>query len=253
VKIYIPTMGRMEKQTTWNRLPNKWKKHAMLVCPIDEVGGHARRGRSVVGCPEEGIAAKRDWIVGHALANDIGRILMLDDDITLQHAGDKIVDSTDKEANEALTWMNNVLKEYAHASMMPRFLNPLVRGEQLNMRAMYALGYNVNILMAEQVRFSRGAGMTETMEDFCMTLQLLTRGYDNVVHATHRVNPGPSNAPGGCSAWRTNPGQTESAKALHVLWPDYVRLREKKQWQGMDKGMLDVTIYWKKARKGADK
>jgi hypothetical protein len=241
-------MGRVDRQITWSKLPNKWKKHATLVCPINEVNAHAQRGRHVVGCPVHGIAPTRDWIVDYANENGVSRILMMDDDITLQRAGDKIIDCTDKEAGEALTWMDNVLKKYAHASMMPRFLNPLVRGEQYNMRAMYALGYNLTRLGDR--RFTR-SGPTDTMEDFYMTLQLLTSGYDNVVHATHRVNPGPSNAPGGCSTWRTTPGQTDSARALHEIWPDVVRLREKKQWQGMEEGMLDVTIYWKKARKAA--
>lgn len=252
MKIYIPTRGRMEKQTAWNRLPKRWKKHAILVCPINEVSEHARKGRTVVGCPAEGIAPTRDWIVGHAHKNGHSRILMLDDDITLQYAGDKIVDSTDAQGDEALTWMDNVLKTHAHASMMPRFLNPLVRGEQYNMRAMYALGYNVDILWSRRAAFTRD-GKADTMEDFYMTLQLLTSGYDNVVHATYRVNPGPSNAPGGCSTWRTTPGQTTSARALNAIWPDYVRLREKKEWQGMESGMQDVTIYWKKARKAGDK
>jgi hypothetical protein len=249
LKIFIPTLNRVDRQGTWGRIPKKYKNHTLLVCPPEEMNDHAQRGRRVVGCPAKGIAPTRDWIMQYAVENGYRRILMLDDDLAFQyHDGEKIKDSTEAQAVQALEWMEDSLGRHAHAAFAPRFLNYEARGDQPNMRAMYALGYNVRKFVEAGAQFTF-LGEKTTMEDFYSTLWLMTHGHANVVSGTFRVNPGQSNVNGGCSTWRTTAAQTASAKRLNELFPDFVKLREKKEWQGMEAGMLDVTIYWKKAAK----
>jgi hypothetical protein len=85
------------------------------------------------------------------------------------------------------------------------------------------------------------------MDDFNMTLQLLTKGYTNVISLVYRASPAPSNARGGASTWRTLETQNASAHKMKELFPDFVTVREKDTWQGMAGQMFDITAKWKKA------
>jgi hypothetical protein len=86
------------------------------------------------------------------------------------------------------------------------------------------------------------------MDDFNMTLQLLTRGFANIVSNEWRTSPSPGNARGGASTYRTLTSQNASAHNLKRLFPQFVSIRQKTNWQGMEGGdMVDVTVQWKAA------
>lgn len=253
INIYIPTAGRVDRQKTLERLPPKIAKNVVLVCPPDEVKEHVRLGRNAVGCKANGITLTRDFILDHAARKGQKYVLMLDDDLVFQirRKNGRIENSTPDEVDAALAWMEKQFKEgLAHASFGARFLgynNPSPMLEPG--RAMYALGYNVPIVKRVGAKFGKGLEWNSTMEDFNITLQLITKGYTNRVSLLYRITPGPSNAKGGCSRWRTTARQTDSAKRLAKMFPDIVKIRPKKEWQGMDEGMMDVTVYWQKALK----
>ena len=82
MKIYIPTRGRIGTQTTWQSIGDWGRKNACLVCPESEVSYHLKYGRNVLSRGElKGINKVRDFIMGHAIENDIEKVIMLDDDL----------------------------------------------------------------------------------------------------------------------------------------------------------------------------
>lgn len=257
MKIYIPTRGRVHKQTTWDRLSPNLKKETVLVCPVDEVGRHLMMGRPAIVCPYPGIGPTRDYILDMAYSYGQQNILMLDDDIILQRrrADTRITNSTHAEQEETIQWIEAQLNGgWVHACIGTRFLGYASTMEyQAPGRAMYALAYNVPAVVSSGARFCKGFedfdGMN-TMEDFNMTLRLLKMRECNIVSMEHRLTPHATNAEGGCSTWRTAQFASRSARRLAELFPDVVKLRPKKAWVG--EGMteliiMDVTIQWKRA------
>lgn len=256
--IFIPTRGRVENQVTWDRMSPELKAMTYIVCPPEEVEQHERLGREAVGCEPSGIGPTRDFILNLATRYNFRNILMLDDDLTLQirqSEGATISNSSDDDQLRAIRWLSDCLDNgFAHAGLAPRFLAFANTKDYLSpSRSMYALAYDVPKVMDVGARFCRGFEEFEgknTMEDFNMTLQLLQAGLPNVVSLIHRITPRATNASGGCSTWRTGFWASKSAEALAELFPDVVRLRKKKAWQGMTESEIyDVTIQWKRALK----
>jgi hypothetical protein len=248
IQIYIPTLGRAERLRTWDALPPKYRESAYVVCPKAEVEQH--ESRRVLPCDVKGIVLKRDWILDHAARQKHEHIVMLDDDVTFQARAkdNRLLGATMRETEQALEWLDKVLARYAHAALGVRFLDFRTMDKTKETgRAMHSLAYNVPRVRELGARFSKGLVWNSTMEDINMTLQLLTSGEPNIINLVYRTSPAPSNGAGGCSGWRTTAIQSESARRLAGLFPGLVRTREKKAWKGMEEGMLDVTVYWKKA------
>jgi hypothetical protein len=93
-------------------------------------------------------------------------------------------------------------------------------------------------------------GRVDVMEDFDVNLQLLERGLPNLNLAHWAQGQRQTNAPGGCSTYRSQDVQTASAVRLAELHPGFVTLREKKNKSGGAFGnRTEVTIQWAKAYK----
>lgn len=257
LKIFIPTKGRVDRQVTWNRMPEKLRKQTLIVCPADEGLSHQSYGRSVLACPEKGIGATRDWIMRYAYKKGIKRLVMVDDDVVLQRrrVDMRITNADLKEYEGAFKWLDTKLKIYAHASWGTRFLAFAAKGEEMSPgRAMYALGYDVKKFFEVKAGFCKNMPKMPVMEDFHVTLQLLRAGFPNVVSLEWRASPYASNAPGGCSTWRNIKNHSDSARRLAKLHSDFVKVRTADtEWKGdgMPEGekRLEVTVQWQKAAK----
>lgn len=259
LSLYIPTRARTMKQRTYDSLPEKWRKRTTIVCPPDEVERHKALGRQAVACPKMNIGETRDWILDFATKRGDRFIMMMDDDFKIQKRRDddctpsgvpKITDATPAEVDEAFAWVEATLKEVPHCSFGARSLSPDVKGDYKEpMKMLWSLAYDLKVVNAIGARFCKGMKQPSTMEDYNITLQLLTKGYPNRVSLVWRMGGAQANSKGGCSTWRTTPIQTASAHALKKLFPEFVDLRKKKEWQGMEQGMMDVTIQWVKALK----
>jgi hypothetical protein len=102
----------------------------------------------------------------------------------------------------------------------------------------YSLGYFLPIVVKECE-----LGRIETREDMDITLQLLRKGYPNAVwHTT--VNDQKSNAPGGCSTYRTTESWNADAYKLQRLHPGYVSVVERTYEQST---RLEVICQWQRA------
>lgn len=261
LKIYIPTKARVDRQITLGHLPPKLHRRTFLVTSHEEALEHKKRGvkATVLSCSEKGIAATRDWIMKHAKNEGFKRVVMLDDDLCLQRRRKdmRITNASPEEYQAAFEWLDSALKTHAHASWGTRFLAYAAEGSHMSpSRAMYALGYNVKLFHEVGASFCKDMPEFPVMEDFHVTLQLLKAGYPNLVSLEWRASPYRSNAPGGCSTWRTLKRHNESAKRLVKLHAPYAKLRTADtEWEGegMPEGQkrLEVTCYWQKALKEA--
>jgi hypothetical protein len=244
MEIYIPTRNRVF-QETFSSLPEAFQKMVVFVVPFDtyDVIG----GRILMTPPGiQGIGPTRQWIIDNATSN---KIVMLDDDLVFatrrKDAPTKFIPSTPEDIALLFTDIGNRLNNYAHVGVATREGgNRDISNGVVNTRLLRILAYRVDMLRAESIRFDR----LEFMEDFDVTLQLLRAGYENfkinwIVH-----NQRSSNAPGGCSTYRTLEGQSKAARELKRYHPEFVSVvtkTTKTAWNGATRD--DVTIQWKKA------
>lgn len=92
------------------------------------------------------------------------------------------------------------------------------------------------------------------MQDLDLGLSVLRRGGHSAVLYHWAQGHTSSNAPGGCSTYRTQATQQASAERLHALHPEFVRLVTKRtagsSWAGATDGAgtrTDVVVSWRRA------
>jgi hypothetical protein len=151
------------------------------------------------------------------------------------------------DIKRALKAMEDTLKSHAHAAFAVREgANRTTDAVIHNIRCLRALGYNASILKDEKVRFDR----LPVMEDFDVALQLLRKGYSSVTLNHFLQDQGASNAPGGCSIYRSMEVQAQGAEGLARLHPEFVTVVDKEaKGGGPWATRKDVRIQWKKALK----
>lgn len=262
MRIYIPTMGRTDKQKTVERLTKELNKefNTTLVCPPGEAEELRTRykdyGIQVLTTDVKGIAATRQFILDHARKTKDPVVLMLDDDLpTWRQRTDVQNDrgetpyrkATTSDIQHGLRDFSELMKSHAHGSIGHALFcqhSPLLK---YNSRMLRALAYNVKIIPKDIVF------RLPVMEDFDMELQLLTRGFASVTYNGVVQDQHQNNSEGGCSSYRTNDVQSEAAHTLKKLWPEFVTVvtrAPKREWIGMGE-RTDVRVNWAAAaRKG---
>lgn len=248
--IVIPTFGRPHKQVTLPQLVDAGL-HVNLVVQTREqhLYDHWGEWATVWVLPPHitTIAPTRDFIIEHIGKSN--EIVMLDDDLQLYIRRNddrtKLRVPTPTEIALGLSLMDNLLSAYAHVGWAAREgANRNINEFIINTRIMRILGYNRDMLLRENIHFSD----IEFMSDFHVNLSLLEKGYKNVVQNSFAHNQGASDAPGGCSTYRTPAGLAASAATLAKLHPGVVKVVQKATktaWGGGER--TDVTIQWKKA------
>lgn len=184
-----------------------------------------------------------------AKAGKVDRFIMLDDDLTFTRrrpgTGVQLHKLKLNEVHDMLFRMADDMECYAHVAISAREGNNRVTAPYVRIgRAMRCVGFRVKEYDALEP-LSR----LEAMSDFDATLQLLRRGYPNLIRYDWAQNQqGGSNAPGGCSAYRTLDTLARAARGLAHYHPGYVTLAQRSTtgaWGGGER--TDVTISWKKA------
>jgi hypothetical protein len=218
----------------------------------DELEKNVPGFANVIACDEKGIAKTRHWIGQWCVKNDITKFLMLDDDLNFirrkEYDTTKLVQCDNDDLGLMLHYVESMLDVHAHVGISTRQgNNNLAVGIpddaiEINTRTLRALAYRTDPFMSMQ------HGRVEVMEDFDVNLQLLEHGYSNCVLAHWAQDQKMTNAPGGCSTYRTQEVQTASAHKLKELHPGFVETRIKQNKTGGEFGTrTEVTIYWKKA------
>lgn len=246
MKVIIPTYRRVGTQNTFKQLPEEWKRRTLFVTDQQDAD-HMRsflsfkdREFAIVPPSVTTIAQKRKWIIENI---ECDSMVQLDDDLIFATRNpDKpgLIKPTEAQVDYWFKELEKMLKQYAHAGFSARqFNNNREPGWIKNTRMMYSLGYQPKVLLKECE-----LGRIETREDMDVTLQLLKKGYENVV-CSDFCHDQVFNAVGGCSLQRTIEKSNEDADRLAELHPGIVRVVEKAYKTSIPR--KEVTCAWKKA------
>lgn len=268
LQVYIPTRSRigLNKQVTLRNFLSTSSHRPVLVCRSSEVASHRRYYDRVLGCPSNDIGSTRQWILDNS---DADVVVMADDDMRFSFRPDnsvaKLVPCAD--LGDLLDLIKTcVSKGFIHGGLSARQGNNryLMGDSRTTMDDGLAFVDNWRVnnfhfmhrepVLATGVRFEGrdDAGERLVMEDFAFTLGLLLLGHKNRVIYSYVWNQEASGKLGGCSDYRTAEMQDRSAKRLHQLHPEFVKLVEKKNlesslsWKEF-KVRTDVVISWMKA------
>lgn len=256
--IFIPTLGRIEKQLTWNMLPEWLREKTTLVVSPHELDSHRDRGRDVVSCSLQGnVARVRRWIVDYARAVGHKKIGVLDDDLTAlvwtMHPSQWFpglswnVDGDDEDWNNVIAWIDRVLERTPLVGLASSTTPPHKDDESMPARLMQNHWYNLDLLPFNKLDWTG----VEYAEDFHVALQLIGMGLPPIVNNRYRVAAAPTAAPGGCQTQGRNAAShNEAMLKLIELHSPWVRQSSRSRVGGED--WIKVTIrwqaYWKHVR-----
>lgn len=248
VTYVINTLGRVNRQITWNNLPPSIRAKTVLSVQYHERNDYGPEYKLLV-LPHTitDLPTTRQWLIDNVKTR---YLVIMDDDLTF---------FTRKNDNPAKLYK---MEEWEHEEMFGDMLHLLDLGHPMvgissregNNREPAAIKYvgrsmRIFALDLETVRevgarFDR----TKTKEDMDMTLQLLRAGYQNAILYCYANDHVSSNAPGGCANYRTLELMKEDALVMQKLHPEFVKVVEKTtktSWGGATR--TDVVVQWKKA------
>jgi hypothetical protein len=256
MRIYIPSLSRPNTQRTWAEISfTKWKDRVQIIVPESQYAAYKGHDQysPILAHPDElnNIGKVREWICSHlSIANGDPHVLMLDDDMGFikRLPGDWRMKGCTSEQLEDLFqeieyWIQ--VMPMVGISMRQGNNHTFPKKRTFVGRMMNAYCLDVEILERENVRWNR----LPVMEDFDVTLQMLRKGYPNVIIQEYAVGQITSNMEGGCSTYRTGEVQATAANMLSELHSPFVTVVEKESkssWEGMKK-RTDVRIQWKQA------
>lgn len=199
------------------------------------------------------LAETRDFII-HDMPG-FGHVVFMDDDLdfAVRRNDDrsKFKQPSKGDLKSMLEEMDQALVSYPMVGIGSREGgNRVTEAMLFNTRIMRVLGFNRQYLRERKLYFTP----LVVMEDFHINLQILRSGADTCVLNNWVSNQrGGSDAPGGCSTYRTSEVQTASANKLAGLHPGFVKVVEKTTkgaWGGGTR--TDVIVSWKRARASAE-
>lgn len=244
--IVIPTYRRTNAQHTYSSLPKKWKERTTFVVDaIDHKSLDFKYGTVsrflLVPDSVKTIAQKRKFIIEGMMYE---KIMMFDDDLRfaarLRPGSTKLIEATHEKIDQYLSEIEEKLDTIRHVGISARQGNNNLKEKWVeNTRMMYALGYHLPTL-----REHCTLGRIETREDMDYALQLLRKGFKNVVLSDLCVDQ-KYNAPGGASLERTIESSNRDADLLAELHPGLVTVREKNYASSIPR--KEVICSWKKA------
>lgn len=261
IPILIPSRGRPDLKTLEQFTGQMMLNTTIFIDEADEDDYMRKRHpglplESLVVTNDKEIADKRKTMAMWAKARGHDRFVMMDDDLVFfQHKSEDdyhLVRCKPGDMDVMIQAIDIALEDYAHVSISSREGNnrfgvgpdPLLIE---NVRPQRVLAYRTEeYLRMEHCR-------VRCMEDFDIALQLLRAGYDIATLAYWAQNQRQTQAPGGCSLWRTREVHDEAARTLKTLHPDFVSLRQKVNIGGGSFGIrTEVTVQWKRARASAE-
>jgi len=249
MNLYIPSSGRAAEQYTLRQLTPEWLRKTIIVVPEDEIDAYHRNvphDVRIMGCPHKGIGPTRQFIIHAAYP---GKVVMMDDDLRFfkrrKDDRSKFMDAFEDDVDDMLSQIELSLKDYAAVGVCPREGgNRYPDRVYHNVRLLRVLAYDTIVLSTQDIDFRT----VPVMEDFLVSLSLLTRGYPNIMLSDWCHNQRGSNDSGGCSQYRTMEMQRDAALMLKQYFPDFVKVvtkTTKTAWGGQER--TDVKIQWKKA------
>ena len=257
--VYIPTKGRQGLPLlTMGYLMEFSDVHPIIVCPSEEADNLRCQYNtySVQAVNMKYLGEVWQRILENCPTNGV---IIIDDDLKfdVRQKGWSNDLEPIKDLNPMFEWMSDQLDAgYAHGAISSRKINCLRNSIESDLHdcanAKDCLFFNRDVLLQEGARLDR----LKTMQDFDITLQLLSMGYPNRVGYNWSVDQKDPAAAGGTTLYRTPDVQKEAAYRLASLWPDFVKVIQK---EAASKEAIyggtryDVRIAWRKCWKHRDK
>lgn len=264
MKIFIPSYQRayMVRAGTLAWIPKSYHKDTIIVVRDEEFGKYMNQMMKdstyatvgILGVPATGIGDKRQMILEHCVKKEYKYFTMMDDDLQFFRRKDpsttNLIPATEDDMVQMLVAMQRGLARYSHVGVSARQGNNAagigsadVIREQ-NVRVMRAVAFRTKEYAS--IEHNRINGI----EDFDATLQLLRKGHSNLNLYWWAQDQQQTNAPGGCSVWRTKKYHEDNVRRLKELHSDFVTLVPKENKTGGDFGTrLEVRVQWKEAWK----
>jgi hypothetical protein len=257
----ITTLNRVDTQITVQNLPEYWRKRLVIACPEEEVELHRRnpamKGVSYLNFEHKNMGQVRQVVVDFLKEEKkVHKYFLLDDDMyfyTRKSATEWPLRYAEKnEVGGMLDMLEHWLQHgHAHVGISVRQGNNFETRPAAYIGRMFGFhGHNLDILrLIPEVRW----GDFVTLDDFNICLDLLVRGYPNLMTWHYAWGQKSSNSPGGCSSWRNLKNQEEAAHQLAKKFPRFVKTvvkANKSGWEGME-NRTDVRIQWAQAFKSS--
>lgn len=253
----ILSRGRADSVFTLDNLSDEVKSKCYLLVPEGEVIEYSKLGLPVIGRPSwvTGIHQSRQYALDSCLEDNL---IMLDDsmcfyNITIEDGKKVMRDNTFDQTNDMFLECIEYLNEVPMTGVSLRQNNSKNSPDYFDYahRQMNVHCLRTEYFASNNIRFDR----LPLMEDFDVTLQLLYMGERNRI--SHRFAQGKhsrarSNSKGGCSIYRNLELQSECAQKLAEMYPEVVKVVEKKGTSTSFENMKvrkDVRVLWKKAYK----
>jgi hypothetical protein len=256
MQVLIPTYGRAQPhlQATLRQLVDDGVTVSLLVQDREHEQYMRKVQHHVIVLPDRvrDVSATRDFVIHEMEGED--HVLMLDDDL---HFAVRREDNPTKfrqpfsgNLEAMVAEIDRKLREFPMVGIGAREGgNRNIEPFMYNTRIMRVMGFRRSYLREKGITFAP----MQLMEDFHVALQVLRSGADICLCNRWVSNQaGGSNAPGGCSTYRTEALQTASAHALAARHPGFVRVVQKATKTAWGGGVrTDVTVQWKAARRSA--
>jgi hypothetical protein len=252
--VYIPTLGRIDKQITAKSLHEAGVDYRLVARP-HEAEKLFQAGYKVIAEPDtlpKGIGHTRQFIMEYV--QNEPHVIMMDDDLVFAVRGKRddnplyLSPAEPSDITAMVHWLRLSTEDdtpYAMAGISSREGNNRKEGRQSeNTRIMRVFSINRKKFQNSGANFTS----LKVMEDFDVTLTMLMAGYKNIENHMFTNNQPGSNLAGGCKEYRTLEVQAEAAKSLAQKYPGFVQTVQKEtktSWGGAIR--TDVKIYWKKA------
>lgn len=249
--IAMPTRGRVNKQSTLNKLTPDLRKYVNVYChPGELLELSSIWGGEVASIQEYDVECKnigeiRDYIIFNSNAKNV---IFLDDNLrfqtTIKSSRNNLLKGSIFEMIEKnysfeeisemqmqiFNWMFEKLNSYAMCGLSFRPSNRgEIKGEKKNCRLFGIWGINVQKYLSQEIRFLDWP----IKEDFAVAISLIKHGYDTICTYDYSFDKSSgANSTGGCSNYRTIQLSNEIALRLKNLFPECVKLKvkERKRW-----------------------
>lgn len=232
----IHTHNRIDRQITWDNLPNSVRKKTKFVVYPKEFVAHKKKfPGKVIKCDcQYGLAYKRQWIIENTKEEFL---FLFDDDCHFYFRNEEgKLKKADKKAVEKMfilicDWLRS--REVAQVGMSFRALNFTIKEDYKEVQQVYSIwGINRKLFLENGLRCDHA----RSCSDMQVTLGLLSKGFKNRVSYKYAVSQVPGTG-GGCSAYRDHKEQKESVLKVHnvfPLWTKVYRRKKKDGWRDWD-------------------
>ena len=251
--IIIPTLGRIHRQLTYSVLPQRYRDITYFTVQAHEYDEmYELYGDKVLKLPEHitKIAPTREWIFNKFKDT---RHMVFDDDLypCVKEPNYNITEEsptkwltryfTDQDFDDAFAqvveWMD---QGYPFGGFQSAWVVPDVRNwpckENVRMMTNW---YFDGPQIPRDIEWNR----VDSGSDLDVNLQLLTRGYPNMVSTKYVVRCEATQAKGGCAVWRDLEMLNRCQLELRDMWPEFITAKETDINHGAWKGEKKISLH----------